>query len=46
MTQAISYYDKNAEEFCQATKEVDMSFSRNLMEYGHVRLFCMFLIQK
>ena len=29
MNQIISYYDKNAEEFCQATKDADMSFCRD-----------------
>ena len=29
MNQTISYYDKNAEEFCRATKEADMSFCRD-----------------
>ena len=29
MNQTISYYDKNAEEFCRATKDADMSFCRD-----------------
>lgn len=29
MNQTISYYDKNAEEFCLATKNADMSFCRD-----------------
>ncbi len=29
MNQTISYYDKNAEEFCRATKGADMSFCRD-----------------
>ncbi len=28
MNPVISYYDKNAEEFCRATKDADMSFCR------------------
>lgn len=29
MNPVISYYDKNAEEFCRATKDADMSFCRD-----------------
>lgn len=29
MNQTISYYDKNAKEFCLATKDADMSFCRD-----------------
>lgn len=29
VNQVISYYDKNAKEFCRATKDADMSFCRN-----------------
>lgn len=29
MNQTIAYYDKNAEKFCDATKDADMSFCRN-----------------
>lgn len=29
MNQTISYYDKNAEEFCRTTQNADMSFCRN-----------------
>lgn len=29
MSQTISYYDKNAEEFCRATKDADMFFCRD-----------------
>ena len=29
MNQTISYYDKNAKEFCCATKDADMSFCRD-----------------
>ncbi len=31
--QTISYYDKNAEEFCRATKDADMSFCREKFLY-------------
>lgn len=33
MNQTISYYDKNAEEFCRATKDADMSFGRDKFLY-------------
>lgn len=33
MNQTISYYDKNAEEFCRATKDADMSFCRDRFLY-------------
>ncbi|MCM1191701.1 MAG: class I SAM-dependent methyltransferase [Butyrivibrio sp.] len=29
MNRTLSYYDKNAEEFCRATKDADMSFCRD-----------------
>lgn len=29
MNRIISFYDKNAKEFCRATKDADMSFCRN-----------------
>lgn len=33
MNQVISYYDKNAKEFCRATKDADMSFCRDRFLY-------------
>lgn len=33
MNQTISYYDKNAKEFCNSTKDVDMSFCRDKFLY-------------
>lgn len=33
MNQTISYYDKNAEEFCRATRDSDMSFCRDKFLY-------------
>lgn len=33
MNQTISYYDKNAEEFCRTTQNADMSFCRNKFLY-------------
>ena len=33
MNQTILYYDKNAEEFCEATKNADMSFCRDKFLY-------------
>lgn len=33
MNQVISYYDKNAEEFCRATKDADISFCRDRFLY-------------
>lgn len=43
MNQTISYYDKNAEEFCRATKDADMSFCRDKFLYlleqkNHIRI--------
>ncbi|MCM1127028.1 MAG: class I SAM-dependent methyltransferase [Lachnospiraceae bacterium] len=43
MNQTISYYDKNAEEFCQATKDADMSFCRDkfldfLAKQNHIKI--------
>ena len=32
MNQTILYYDKNAEEFCEATKNADMSFCLGYMK--------------
>lgn len=42
MNQIISYYDKNAEEFCRATKDADMSFCRDMFlhsleQKGHMK---------
>ena len=33
MNQTISYYDKNAKEFCKSTKDADMSFCRDKFLY-------------